>query len=169
MTPSTLIQIAAAIIWDQEGRVLLVRKRDTLFFMQPGGKLDAGETALATLERELREELGCSLQRADFMGVFSAPAANEPLHRSSGAAFSCRHRREHRAGRGNRGSNLGSAVATWQPAPGASYARPRASTCTLAGPRFGVPIFLPLILTRTMQADRVFAASSLPRQLQSLG
>jgi 8-oxo-dGTP diphosphatase len=81
MTPSTLIQIAAAIIWDQEGRVLLVRKRDTLFFMQPGGKLDAGETALATLERELREELGCSLQRANFLGVFSAPAANEPQHR----------------------------------------------------------------------------------------
>jgi 8-oxo-dGTP diphosphatase len=87
MTPSTLIQIAAAIIWDQEGRVLLVRKRDTLFFMQPGGKLDAGETALATLERELREELGCSLQRADFMGVFSAPAANEPLHRVQAQLF----------------------------------------------------------------------------------
>ncbi len=87
MTPSTLIQIAAAIIWDQAGRVLLVRKRDTLFFMQPGGKLDAGETALATLERELREELGCSLQRANFLGVFSAPAANEPLHRVQAQLF----------------------------------------------------------------------------------
>ena len=55
--------------------------------MQPGGKLDTGETALATLKRELREELGCSLQRANFLGVFSAPAANEPLHRVQAQLF----------------------------------------------------------------------------------
>ena len=77
-TSSTPIRIAAAVIANAQGLILLVRKRNTLFFMQPGGKLDAGETALATLARELHEELGCTLLHAEFLGSFSAPAANEP-------------------------------------------------------------------------------------------
>jgi 8-oxo-dGTP diphosphatase len=71
------IRIAAAVILDDAGRTLLVRKRGTAFFMQPGGKLEAGESPLETLTRELREELGCTLQKAQFLGIFSAPAANE--------------------------------------------------------------------------------------------
>ena len=72
------IRIAAAVICDRDGRILLVRKRNTLSFMQPGGKLQEGETAVAALARELREELGCTLLKAEFLGTFSAPAANEP-------------------------------------------------------------------------------------------
>jgi 8-oxo-dGTP diphosphatase len=87
MTSLAQIQIAAAIICDQEGRTLLVRKRNTIFFMQPGGKLDDGETALETLKRELSEELGCVLQRADFLGVFTAPAANEHLRHVQATLF----------------------------------------------------------------------------------
>jgi uncharacterized protein (TIGR00730 family) len=87
IAPSAPIRIAAAVVADQDGRILLVRKRNTLFFMQPGGKLDNGETALATLTRELREELGCTLLKADFLGVFSAPAANEPMHRVEASLF----------------------------------------------------------------------------------
>jgi 8-oxo-dGTP diphosphatase len=74
---STAIRIAAAVIVDADGRLLLVRKRGTLFFMQPGGKLESGETMLETLARELKEELGCVLHRAEFLGNFNAPAANE--------------------------------------------------------------------------------------------
>jgi len=85
--PLPPIRIAAAIICDGEGRVLLVRKRDTNFFMQPGGKLDDRETSLAALARELREELGCALKAAEFLGVFSAPAANEPMHTVEAALF----------------------------------------------------------------------------------
>jgi 8-oxo-dGTP diphosphatase len=72
------IRISAAIIIDECGRMLIVRKRNTAHFMQPGGKLEADETPLATLARELKEELGCLLVDADFCGVFSANAANEP-------------------------------------------------------------------------------------------
>lgn len=77
---STPIRIAAAVIADQDGRILLVRKRATPFFMQPGGKLHDGETPSETLARELDEELGCTLIQAEFVGTFSAPAANEPSH-----------------------------------------------------------------------------------------
>ncbi len=84
------IRIAAAVIADDAGRVLLVRKRGTAFFMQPGGKLHEGETRQETLARELNEELGCRLVEAEFLGDFSAPAANEARHIVEAALFSAK-------------------------------------------------------------------------------
>jgi len=46
--PSTHIRIVAAVVTDQSGRVLLVRKRRTIYFMQPGGKVEQRETPLET-------------------------------------------------------------------------------------------------------------------------
>src|SRR5581483_3481590 len=73
------IRIVAALIKDQNGRVLLVRKRGTASFMQPGGKRDAGEDDVAALTRELDEELGCGVvPRSVFsLGTFECQAANE--------------------------------------------------------------------------------------------
>jgi 8-oxo-dGTP diphosphatase len=75
-----IIPVVAALIRDSDGRVLLVRKRGTAAFMQPGGKRDAGETDVAALVREIDEELGCraTASSARPLGVFDAPAANEP-------------------------------------------------------------------------------------------
>jgi 8-oxo-dGTP diphosphatase len=84
------IRIAAAVIVDAGGRMLLVRKRGTRFFMQPGGKLESAETPLETLARELREELGCVLQSAEFLGNFSATAANEESCSVEAALFHAR-------------------------------------------------------------------------------
>ena len=86
-TPSRSIAIAAAVIADVNGRVLLVRKSRTSSFMQPGGKLNAGETAIDALRRELKEELGCVLVNSEFLGFFAAPAANEPMHSVEAALF----------------------------------------------------------------------------------
>jgi len=74
------IRIVAALIQDAAGNVLLVRKKGTRAFMQPGGKLEDSESHLDALERELSEELCCSVQQGSsaFLGTFSAPAANEP-------------------------------------------------------------------------------------------
>jgi 8-oxo-dGTP diphosphatase len=76
---SPLIRIAAAVIRDVRGRVLLVRKRGTTAFMQPGGKINPDEDALAALAREVQEELQCGTRQetARFLGRFAAPAANE--------------------------------------------------------------------------------------------
>lgn len=74
------IRIAAAVIVDAQGRLLLVRKRGTSAFMQPGGKIEPGEAAETALVRELREELGLSVEPVTLrsLGVHSAQAANEP-------------------------------------------------------------------------------------------
>ena len=74
-----VIRIVAALVQDEARRVLLVRKKGTRAFMQPGGKLRHSESHLAALERELGEELSCSLRPGSpaFLGTFTAPAANE--------------------------------------------------------------------------------------------
>jgi 8-oxo-dGTP diphosphatase len=74
------IEIVAALIRDDAGRVLLVRKRGTSAFMQPGGKRDPGEDDIAALAREIDEELGCLLVRDSIhaLGEFEAVSANEP-------------------------------------------------------------------------------------------
>jgi hypothetical protein len=48
---SERIHIAAAVVTNRGGRILLVRKRNAVFFMQPRGKLKEGETELETRAR----------------------------------------------------------------------------------------------------------------------
>lgn len=76
----TVLRVAAGIITDAEGRTLLVRKTGTSFFMQAGGKIEPGESALDALSRELREEIGVDLDpdTTEYLGSFRAAAANEP-------------------------------------------------------------------------------------------
>lgn len=74
------ILISAALIDDDAGHILLVRKAGTEFFMQGGGKPEAGEDPFAALRRELQEELNLKIDRREtpFLGRFIASAANEP-------------------------------------------------------------------------------------------
>ena len=80
MTEPKTIRVVAALIRDEAGRVLLVRKRGTTAFMQPGGKRDPGEDDATALAREVAEELGCAMVRDSIrpLGEFDAAAANEP-------------------------------------------------------------------------------------------
>ncbi|KHO19135.1 NUDIX hydrolase [Mycolicibacterium setense] len=77
-----VIRIVAAVVLDEHDRLLLVRKRGTTAFMQPGGKIEPGEQPIEALAREVREELGVgfALSEAEVLGRHSAPAANEPGH-----------------------------------------------------------------------------------------
>lgn len=91
-TGMTVIRIAAALIEDGAGRILLVRKAGTAFFMQAGGKIEPGETPAAALLRELEEEIGLTVAESDLhpIGRFSAAAANEPGHSVDATVFRLR-------------------------------------------------------------------------------
>src|SRR4051812_7850723 len=80
MTSPPIIRIAAALIDDGRGRILLVRKAGSRWFMLAGGKIEPGETPVSALRRELQEEIGLSIEEGDarYLGRFTAPAANEP-------------------------------------------------------------------------------------------
>lgn len=73
------IYIVAAVILNQHHELLLVRKRGTTAFMQAGGKIEANETPLLALQRELQEELAVTIapEQCHYLGHYEAPAANE--------------------------------------------------------------------------------------------
>ncbi len=73
------IVVSAVCVFDKAGRLLTVRKRGTAMFMHPGGKPEAGETAVQAAARELAEEVGIVLdpRELQLMGVWIADAANE--------------------------------------------------------------------------------------------
>jgi 8-oxo-dGTP diphosphatase len=59
-----LIEVAAALIRDREGRYLITQRRQGSHLAGlwefPGGKLETGESPEAALRRELTEELGAT-------------------------------------------------------------------------------------------------------------
>lgn len=74
-----VLRIAAAVILDDDGRMLVVRKLGTEAFMQPGGKLEPGESSAECLARELHEELALEVGAGELepVGRYAADAANE--------------------------------------------------------------------------------------------
>jgi 8-oxo-dGTP diphosphatase len=67
-TLPSLIHVAAAVILDQDRRILLARRPDDKhqggLWEFPGGKVEAGEPVRVALDRELDEELGIRVLRA---------------------------------------------------------------------------------------------------------
>jgi len=87
----TTLHTVAAVILNAQGEVLLVRKRASAIFIQPGGKTEPGEEPLSALARELEEELGVQLDHASavWLGEFEADAVNEPGLRVRAHAYRC--------------------------------------------------------------------------------
>ena len=60
------IHVMAAVIRDAERRILIAKRPDDAhqggLWEFPGGKLEPGESRLEALQRELREELGITVQ-----------------------------------------------------------------------------------------------------------
>lgn len=70
-----------AIARRPDGQLLLVRRGDTGTWALPGGTLEWGEPAGATIARELLEEAGATvLSTGRLVGVYSAPTRDVRMH-----------------------------------------------------------------------------------------
>jgi 8-oxo-dGTP diphosphatase len=68
-----MIEVAAAIIEDAEGRILIARKREGKplagYWEFPGGKIEKGETVAECLVRELQEEMSILIEPYAYFGM----------------------------------------------------------------------------------------------------
>ena len=77
------------VVFDERGRVLLIRRRNDPFRGQyafPGGFIELGETAEDCALRELKEETGIEAGSLRLIGVYSDPN-RDPRHHSITVAF----------------------------------------------------------------------------------
>ena len=74
-TPNSLVPASNMLVVDEEGHILLQRRRDTGQWALPGGAQDFGETPAQCAIRECREETGITAEITGFLGIYS-----DPLH-----------------------------------------------------------------------------------------
>jgi ADP-ribose pyrophosphatase YjhB (NUDIX family) len=85
---------ANAAVFDEAGRLLLVRREDNDYWALPGGHLDYGETLVQAAVREAREETGLAVQVVRLSGIYSAPFQDgftiNDVNQIVSAVFICR-------------------------------------------------------------------------------
>lgn len=87
--PATPALTVDCVIYDPQGRVLLIRRKNEPFkgaYALPGGFVDIGETVEAGCRREVREETGLDVDGLRLVGVYSDPS-RDPRGHTASAAF----------------------------------------------------------------------------------
>ena len=78
MTPSYIQPAARAVIFDNQGRILLIRRDDNRQWALPAGGMEPGESVTQCMEREVREETGLTVESATAFAIYSEPRFTAP-------------------------------------------------------------------------------------------
>ena len=70
---NSLVPAASAVVVDDEGRILLHRRRDNEKWALPGGVMELGESLSDCVRREVREETGLEVEVERIVGIYSDP------------------------------------------------------------------------------------------------
>lgn len=84
--PKTPLLTVDCVIYDRQGRVLLIRRKNPPFqgaFALPGGFVEIGETVEDACRREVMEETGLKVTKLRLAGVYSAPGRDPRGHTCS--------------------------------------------------------------------------------------
>jgi ADP-ribose pyrophosphatase YjhB (NUDIX family) len=73
-TPNQPIRIGAVALIERDGALLLERRVDDGTWGLVGGALEADESVVEALTREIREETGLSARSVELFGLFSDPS-----------------------------------------------------------------------------------------------
>jgi 8-oxo-dGTP pyrophosphatase MutT (NUDIX family) len=70
---NSIVPAASAVVTDQNGRILLHRRRDNRLWSLPGGALELGESIEETIVREVKEETGFDVKVVKCIGIYTDP------------------------------------------------------------------------------------------------
>ena len=79
--PDSVIPCVGAVIKDDQGRLLLIKRGHEPgagLWSLPGGRIEPGETDAEALVREMREETGLAVQAGPLLGSVRRPAHDGP-------------------------------------------------------------------------------------------
>lgn len=85
-TPVTPLLTVDAVVFDRQGRLLLIRRKHAPFagaYALPGGFVDVGETVEDACRRELQEETGLIASKITLIGAYSDPKRDPRMHTCS--------------------------------------------------------------------------------------
>ena len=71
--PNSIKPAAAVALFDGEGRILLLRRKDNDKWTMPGGTMDFGESLVECAVREVREETGFDIETTGLIGTYTDP------------------------------------------------------------------------------------------------
>ncbi|GGH19905.1 NUDIX hydrolase [Paenibacillus segetis] len=66
-----ILNFAGAIITNEEGQILLQRRKDKDAWGFPGGAMEIGESAEETAKREVEEETGLKINIKELIGIYT--------------------------------------------------------------------------------------------------
>lgn len=70
---NSLVVAVSAVVRDDRGRLLMIRRTDNNQYAIPGGGQEIGETVTEAVVREVAEETGIHVDVTGLVGVFSDP------------------------------------------------------------------------------------------------
>ncbi|MBB5939711.1 NUDIX hydrolase [Streptomyces zagrosensis] len=71
--PNSMVVAASAVVTDEEGRILLQRRRDNNLWALPGGGMDMSDSLPGCAVREVKEETGLDVEITGLVGTYTDP------------------------------------------------------------------------------------------------
>ncbi|MFE9391222.1 NUDIX hydrolase [Streptomyces sp. NPDC006784] len=71
--PNSLVVAASAVVTDDEGRILLQRRRDNDLWALPGGGMEMTDSLPGAAVREVKEETGLDVEITGLVGTYTDP------------------------------------------------------------------------------------------------
>lgn len=70
---NSIVPAVSAIVTDEQGHLLLIRRTDNNYWSIPGGGVNPGESVREAAAREVKEETGIDCRVAGLVGIYSDP------------------------------------------------------------------------------------------------
>ena len=71
--PNSLVVAASAVVTDEQGRILLQRRRDNDLWALPGGGMEMNDSLPGCAVREVKEETGYDVEITGLVGTYTDP------------------------------------------------------------------------------------------------